>query len=149
MDPQSALRENWIRIRIVGNAGSGSEFREKAGFRSALKPVRIHNIGVNNTVLTLKVDSNMKLGEWAGLCKIDQEGKARKVCTVYHTIRYGSVYHTIRFCISYGTVLYIIRYGSVSWSVLELRCFLHLIFFFFSSLPIFLVMRIGLARFAP
>jgi small subunit ribosomal protein S12e len=30
-------------------------------------------------VLTLKVDSNMKLGEWAGLCKIDQEGKARKV----------------------------------------------------------------------
>ena len=27
----------------------------------------------------LKVDSNMKLGEWAGLCKIDQEGKARKV----------------------------------------------------------------------
>jgi small subunit ribosomal protein S12e len=27
----------------------------------------------------LQVDSNMKLGEWAGLCKIDQEGKARKV----------------------------------------------------------------------
>merc|ERR1719483_1236227 len=27
----------------------------------------------------IKVDSNMKLGEWAGLCKIDQEGKARKV----------------------------------------------------------------------
>merc|ERR1712080_396927 len=23
----------------------------------------------------IKVDSNMKLGEWAGLCKIDQEGK--------------------------------------------------------------------------
>ncbi len=29
----------------------------------------------------LQVDSNMKLGEWAGLCKIDQEGKARKVGT--------------------------------------------------------------------
>lgn len=27
----------------------------------------------------LKVDSNKKLGEWAGLCKIDREGKARKV----------------------------------------------------------------------
>ena len=26
-----------------------------------------------------QVDSNMKLGEWAGLCKIDQEGNARKV----------------------------------------------------------------------
>merc|ERR1711941_138864 len=25
----------------------------------------------------IKVDSNMKLGEWAGLCKIDREGKAR------------------------------------------------------------------------
>merc|ERR1712098_507752 len=25
----------------------------------------------------IKVDSNMKLGEWAGLCKIDQDGKAR------------------------------------------------------------------------
>ena len=27
----------------------------------------------------LQVDSNMKLGEWSGLCKIDREGKARKV----------------------------------------------------------------------
>merc|ERR1712216_581229 len=27
----------------------------------------------------IKVDSNMKLGEWSGLCKIDREGKARKV----------------------------------------------------------------------
>ncbi|XP_076329915.1 small ribosomal subunit protein eS12-like isoform X2 [Tachypleus tridentatus] len=27
----------------------------------------------------IKVDSNKKLGEWAGLCKIDKEGKARKV----------------------------------------------------------------------
>ncbi|XP_074642287.1 small ribosomal subunit protein eS12-like [Tubulanus polymorphus] len=27
----------------------------------------------------LKVDDNKKLGEWAGLCKIDKEGKARKV----------------------------------------------------------------------
>ncbi|XP_046366534.1 small ribosomal subunit protein eS12-like [Haliotis cracherodii] len=27
----------------------------------------------------LKVDDSKKLGEWAGLCKIDKEGKARKV----------------------------------------------------------------------
>ncbi|KAK3091399.1 hypothetical protein FSP39_019631 [Pinctada imbricata] len=27
----------------------------------------------------LKVDDNKKLGEWAGLCKIDKEGKARKI----------------------------------------------------------------------
>ncbi|KAK2553724.1 40S ribosomal protein S12 [Acropora cervicornis] len=32
-----------------------------------------HNISL------LKVDDNKKLGEWAGLCKIDKEGKARKV----------------------------------------------------------------------
>ena len=27
----------------------------------------------------IKVDDNKKLGEWAGLCKIDNEGNARKV----------------------------------------------------------------------
>jgi len=27
----------------------------------------------------IKIDDNKKLGEWAGLCKIDKEGKARKV----------------------------------------------------------------------
>ena len=27
----------------------------------------------------IKVDNNQKLGEWAGLCKLDAEGKARKV----------------------------------------------------------------------
>merc|ERR1719431_1988501 len=27
----------------------------------------------------MKVEDNKKLGEWAGLCKIDREGKARKV----------------------------------------------------------------------
>ncbi|XP_070555532.1 small ribosomal subunit protein eS12-like [Ptychodera flava] len=32
-----------------------------------------HNINL------LKVDDNKKLGEWSGLCKIDREGKARKV----------------------------------------------------------------------
>lgn len=32
-----------------------------------------HNIDL------VKVDDNKKLGEWAGMCKIDKEGKARKV----------------------------------------------------------------------
>lgn len=27
----------------------------------------------------MQVDDNKKLGEWAGLCKIDKEGEARKV----------------------------------------------------------------------
>ncbi|KAL7294144.1 40S ribosomal protein S12-like [Trichogramma pretiosum] len=27
----------------------------------------------------IKVDNNKKLGEWAGLCKVDKDGKARKV----------------------------------------------------------------------
>ena len=31
----------------------------------------------------IKVDDNKKLGEWAGLCKIDREGKARKVVSWY------------------------------------------------------------------
>ena len=35
----------------------------------------------------IKVDDNKKLGEWAGLCKIDREGKARKVvCTMYYVL---------------------------------------------------------------
>lgn len=32
-----------------------------------------HNIDL------IKVDDSKKLGEWAGLCKIDKEGQARKV----------------------------------------------------------------------
>jgi len=34
---------------------------------------------MEHSIPMIKVDSNMKLGEWTGLCKIDQEGKARKV----------------------------------------------------------------------
>nr|ALS04800.1 40S ribosomal protein S12 [Pseudodiaptomus poplesia]ALS05216.1 40S ribosomal protein S12 [Tortanus dextrilobatus] len=32
-----------------------------------------------HSIPLIKVDSNMKLGEWAGLCKLDGEGNARKV----------------------------------------------------------------------
>jgi len=34
---------------------------------------------MEHNIPLIKVDSNMKLGEWAGLCKIDQDGAARKV----------------------------------------------------------------------
>nr|ALS05131.1 40S ribosomal protein S12 [Labidocera rotunda] len=34
---------------------------------------------MEHNIPLIKVDSNMKLGEWAGLCKLDSEGKARKV----------------------------------------------------------------------
>merc|ERR1712221_36217 len=39
----------------------------------------------------LKVDDAKKLGEWAGLCKLDKEGKARKVnaCGVVVVRDYG------------------------------------------------------------
>jgi len=32
-----------------------------------------------HSIEIIKVDDSKKLGEWAGLCKIDKEGKARKV----------------------------------------------------------------------
>eukprot|EP00051_Salpingoeca_urceolata_P026125 m.476169 g.476169 ORF g.476169 m.476169 type:complete len:149 (+) comp20456_c0_seq1:120-566(+) len=40
----------------------------------------------------IKVDDNKKLGEWAGLCKIDKEGNARKVvgCSCVVVKDYGS-----------------------------------------------------------
>lgn len=50
--------------------------------------------------VTFKVDDNTKLGEWVGLCKIDKEGKPRKVVkcscvvikvTIINTILYGSL----------------------------------------------------------
>nr|ALS05092.1 40S ribosomal protein S12 [Centropages tenuiremis] len=34
---------------------------------------------MEHNIPLIKVDSNMKLGEWAGLCKLDNEDKARKV----------------------------------------------------------------------
>lgn len=48
----------------------------------------------------IKVDNNKKLGEWAGLCKIDSAGKARKVvgcsCVVIKVIGYFiNIYYQI------------------------------------------------------
>ncbi|XP_065061898.1 small ribosomal subunit protein eS12-like [Rhopilema esculentum] len=39
----------------------------------------IEALCAEHTINLLKVDDNKKLGEWAGLCKIDKEGQARKV----------------------------------------------------------------------
>ena len=36
-------------------------------------------LNIISNSITLQVDSNQKLGEWAGLCKLDKDGKARKV----------------------------------------------------------------------
>merc|ERR1719272_1771946 len=43
-------------------------------------------------IFLLRVDDKMKLGEWAGLCKIDAEGNARKVvkCSCVVVKDYGS-----------------------------------------------------------
>ncbi|XP_028402683.1 40S ribosomal protein S12-like [Dendronephthya gigantea] len=43
----------------------------------------------------IKVDDSKKLGEWAGLCKIDKEGKARKVvgCSCVVVKDYGKETH--------------------------------------------------------
>ena len=34
----------------------------------------------SNNIPIIEVDTHQKLGEWCGLCKLDSEGKARKVC---------------------------------------------------------------------
>ena len=49
------------------------------GFFSNGPKVNCCSVAQEHGIPLIKVDSNMKLGEWAGLCKIDQEGKARKV----------------------------------------------------------------------
>lgn len=46
--------------------------------------------------LSLQVDDNKKLGEWVGLCKIDREGKPRKVvgcsCVV---VKVSEIFHLV------------------------------------------------------
>lgn len=53
----------------------------------------------------IRVDSNKKLGEWSGLCKIDKEGKPRKVCgcsvvVIKVRIRHYSFHVTTTHCTS-------------------------------------------------
>ncbi|KAK2721942.1 small ribosomal subunit protein eS12-like [Artemia franciscana] len=51
----------------------------------------------------IKVDSNKKLGEWAGLCKIDKEGKARKVvgCSCVVVKDWGEETQATQFLLDY------------------------------------------------
>jgi len=46
---------------------------------------------VEQSINLFRVDSNKKLGEWVGLCKLDKEGKARKVvgCSCVAVKEYG------------------------------------------------------------
>jgi small subunit ribosomal protein S12e len=39
----------------------------------------IEALCAEHSINLLRVDDNKKLGEWAGLCKLDKDGKARKV----------------------------------------------------------------------
>merc|ERR1712141_989173 len=56
--------------------------------QEVLKTAAIHDglarglneaVRAEHNIALLKVEDNKKLGEWSGLCKIDQEGKPRKV----------------------------------------------------------------------
>ena len=51
--------------------------------KNLLPPLRyvklVEALCAEHQINLIKVDDNKKLGEWAGLCKIDREGKARKV----------------------------------------------------------------------
>ena len=50
----------------------------------------IEALCVEHQIPILKIGDNKTLGEWAGLCKIDREGNARKVvgcsCVVIRTV---------------------------------------------------------------
>lgn len=51
-------------------------------YQLSLCPVTVLKYGTCtslNTLTLFQVDDNKKLGEWVGLCKIDREGKPRKV----------------------------------------------------------------------
>lgn len=64
----------------------------------------------------IKVDNNKKLGEWSGLCKIDNTGKARKVvgcsCVV---IRVSSI--DIKFKNQCGTKFWDFKYTFLAFTV--------------------------------
>ncbi|KAE8697890.1 40S ribosomal protein S12 [Hibiscus syriacus] len=52
---------------------------EQLDINSAFLLVLVKALCANHNVKLLHAPSSKTLGEWAGLCKIDSEGKARKV----------------------------------------------------------------------
>merc|ERR1711879_203346 len=92
MDINSALQEVLKQSLIADGLARGVRETQKAlDKRQALLCILAENcdepqykklisaLCMEHGIPLIKVDSNMKLGEWAGLCKIDREGKARKV----------------------------------------------------------------------
>nr|CAD7432065.1 unnamed protein product [Timema monikensis] len=71
MDINTALQEVLKMALTHGSLSHGLHESAKALDKLAL--CNEHQIPL------IKVDNNKKLGEWAGLCKIDNTGKARKV----------------------------------------------------------------------
>ncbi|KOB68571.1 40S ribosomal protein S12 [Operophtera brumata] len=58
---------------------SGGAMDVNQALQEVLKTALIHGGLVHGLHEAAKVDNNKKLGEWAGLCKIDKDGKARKI----------------------------------------------------------------------
>ena len=92
MDINSALQEVLKQSLIADGLARGVRETQKAlDKRQALLCILAENcdepqykklisaLCMEHGIPLIKVDSNMKLGEWAGLCKIDREGSARKV----------------------------------------------------------------------
>lgn len=92
MDINTAIQEVLKNALIADGLSRGLRETTKAlDKRQALCCVLADNCDEQNYVKLIQalcsehgiplvhVDCNMKLGEWAGLCKLDQEGKARKV----------------------------------------------------------------------
>merc|ERR1712081_136379 len=80
MDINTAIQEVLKQALIGDGLARGLREAVKAlDKRQALLCILADNCDEQTYVKLIKVDDNKKLGEWAGLCKIDKEGNARKV----------------------------------------------------------------------
>lgn len=61
----------------------------------------------------IKVDNNKKLGEWAGLCKIDSAGKARKVVGCSCVVIKVGHNRTRKFSLSFYMDIRVMNFGSM------------------------------------